>query len=177
ARAEAVVRAHAHPAARGEVAHERDALLVLAAEDPGAAVDLEERRTPARAGTGTVDVELQIATVHPRVGDVAHPLHLGMAAPERHGELTPVDGRGEPRAHRGEDPVAVVLTEALAECLLDDALGAPGRAVAAREPDPRGERDAEPDDARPRVERASPHEHGGHDSLPRDVVDRQLGSQ
>src|SRR5262249_18292585 len=168
----AVVRAHAHPAARGEMAHERDALLVLAAEDPRAAVDLEERRTPARARAVTVDVELQVVAANPGVGDVAHPLHFGMASPEWHGELAPVDGGGEPGAHLGEDAVAVSLTETAPQRLLDDLLGAPGRAEAAREPDPRGERDTEPDNARPGVERTRPDEDGREGRLPGDVMDR-----
>ena len=172
ARAQSVVRAHAHPATCGEMEHEGDALLVLAAEDPGTAVDLQERRAAARPGPRPVDVELEVAACDTRVGDVAHPLHLGVAPPERDDELAPVDGRGELGAHLGEDPLAVLVAEPFPQRPLDDPLGPPGRSVAAREPDPRPEHDAEPHDPRPGVQRPRPDEDGRHDRLPDDVMDR-----
>ena len=46
-RAQPVVDRDAHPALGGEVQHERQALLALVADDPGAAVDLEQHRRRA----------------------------------------------------------------------------------------------------------------------------------
>ena len=60
-RAQAVVDRDAHPTLGGEVQHEREALLALVADDPGAAVDLEQHRREPRLPCGgvarPVDVE------------------------------------------------------------------------------------------------------------------------
>ena len=47
ARGEAVVDRDAHPALGGQVVHQREALLVLVADRPGAAVDLQQHRRAA----------------------------------------------------------------------------------------------------------------------------------
>src|SRR4029450_9812944 len=59
ARAEPVVRAHADPALRGEMLHEGQALLVLAAHHPAAAVDLEQRGTAGGAVAMAIHVEAE----------------------------------------------------------------------------------------------------------------------
>ena len=62
ARAEPVVGVEADPPVRGQVAEQRDALLALVADDPAAAVDLQDRRPPlAGRRRGQVHVELQRA--------------------------------------------------------------------------------------------------------------------
>src|SRR5262249_10261154 len=143
-RAQPVVGADADPSAGGEVHHQRDALLVLGAEDPGAAVDLEKRRAPGRPRAVPVHVELQLETSTPRVDDVPDAFHLGMADRERQDELTPVDPRGELLGDGGWDRVAVRGPERVAEGTLDDALGAPRAREQTDETGPRGDGDHEP---------------------------------
>ena len=176
-RAETVVGADADPAARREVAHERNALLVLAAQNPGAAVDLEERRTARHLGSRTVDVERERLLVDAVVDDVAHPFDAGMPHGQRQEDLPPVDRRRELLADLGKDLLAVGPPEPVAQRLLDDGLGTARYAIALREPGPRRERDGEPDDPRPGRERAGPYEHGGQQQLPHEVVKGQLGSE
>ena len=177
ARAQAIVRADAHPAARRQVAHERDALLVLAAEDPGAAVDLEQRRAAGGRGTRAVDVELQGHAARPGVGDVAHPLDVAMPDRERHEDLPPVEGRGELLPDRGQDLLAVRRAKALAERVLDHGLGPARHLIAAGEPGPRPERDGQAEHAGPGGEGARPHERGRQQRLPGEVVECELGGQ
>src|SRR5262245_21483034 len=78
-RAEAIIGAAAHPAARGEMLHERQALLVLAADHPRASVNLQQGRAPLRCAAMPVDVEFEVEAAHPRVRDVTNALDLGMA--------------------------------------------------------------------------------------------------
>ena len=77
ARAQPVVDVEADPAVGGEVVEQRDALLGAGADDPAAAVDLDDRRPQARAAgrrsRGCVDVEAQrprrrSARTRPRAG-------------------------------------------------------------------------------------------------------------
>ena len=79
ARAEPVVHVEPDPAVRGEVAQQRDALLTLVADHPGASVDLEDRRAALAVGDRSalavsdrsVHVESQPLARHPPELDVA----------------------------------------------------------------------------------------------------------
>ena len=82
-RAQPVVDVEADPAVAGEVVEQRDALLGATADDPAAAVDLDDRRARlARAGARRqVDVEEQRPVAVAReldpapVADAARPQH------------------------------------------------------------------------------------------------------
>jgi hypothetical protein len=125
ARAQPVVGADADPAARGELEHERDALLVLAAEDPGAAVDLEDRRAVRRPVLPAVHVETDRPAALARVLDVADALDFGMGHGEGEEDAAPVDLGGESLLQGGHDALPVVGAEAGLERTLDDELRGP----------------------------------------------------
>ena len=143
-----VVGAHAHPAARRQVQHERHGLLVLVADDPAAAVDLQQRRAACRVVLVPVDVEVVPAPVG-AVGDVLRALDLAKSHAERDQQTQPRDGRvvagGQLRVDLGQ----VLLPQALLQGSLGDLARAP--------------RDGD------EVERAGDrhrHEHDGHHALP-----------
>src|SRR4029453_15044242 len=73
-RAQPVVGADADPTLRGEMQHERQALLVLAPEHPAAAVYLEQRGTAGGVVAVTVDVEAEAMAGPLAVRDVPRPL-------------------------------------------------------------------------------------------------------
>jgi hypothetical protein len=82
-RAQTVVRADADPAAGGELIHQWERLLAFVADDPTAAVDLEQDRAVRRPGAMAIDVEPEIDASLPVELDVADPLDLGMANRKR----------------------------------------------------------------------------------------------
>ena len=79
ARAEPVVGGHTHPALGGEVQHEREGLLALVADHPGAAVQLEEDRGAVHAALGPPDVEQVTPAAARRVLDVLDALDSTVA--------------------------------------------------------------------------------------------------
>ena len=119
ARGEPVVDRHADPALGGEVLHQRDALLVLVADRPAAAVDLEQHRGRPVAGAGgrPVDVEQAALAVLGGVGDVLLDHHVGVAHPERVDQPAP-RRRQVGRGGQGVELLEVVGADALDERVL-----------------------------------------------------------
>ena len=78
ARTEPVVRRDAHPPMGRELVHQRQCLLALVPDDPGAAVDLQQHGGAGHRGRRTVDVEQVAATRAVRVADVADHLDPGL---------------------------------------------------------------------------------------------------
>ena len=79
ARAEPVVGGHAHPPLGGEVQHEREGLLTLVADHPGAAVQLEKDRGAMRAALRAPHVEEVTPAAARRVLDVLDALDATVA--------------------------------------------------------------------------------------------------
>ena len=142
---EAVVDGHADPALGGQVLHQRDALLVLVADGPAAAVDLQQHRGALRRRVGRhVDVEEPASSGPVVVGDVLVDRHAGLAHAEGVDQLAPrhrqLRGRG-----CGVELLDVVGTEPLHQGLL----GAGGHLAAL------GDEVAQTEGARPRERQAA----------------------
>ena len=107
ARAEPVVDRDADPAACGHVQHQRDALVLLVPDRPGAAVHVQQHRRVREVGAALpVDVEQAALAVLGVVGDVLEDLDLVVVHPERHRQLAQRRGQVEvgvvaPTAGRG----------------------------------------------------------------------------
>ena len=176
ARGEAVVERDAHPAALGEVPHERGALLLLAARHPRPAVHLDEHR---RAGVvGEVGPAPDVEVVPPpelAVGDVAG---RGVAAAQRGqgvGDLSARDRDVLGRREGGGHPAPVVRAEPLDERGLEHLVG-PGRdPVQTDESGPRGRRERQPGSTSARPEAPGGDEAGGGQGLPGERVQGHLG--
>jgi hypothetical protein len=106
---------------RRHVQHQRDALLVLAADGPAAAVDLQQHRGVVGVPVaGPVHVE-QPAPAVVDVRDVLDHLDVVVVHPERHRQLAEGSGEVEVVVVLGQ-LVAVVVAEALAKRAVDVAL-------------------------------------------------------
>ena len=126
------------------------------ADDPAAAVDLQQRRAAGRPVAPSIDVEAEPARCRRRsILDVADPLDLGMAHRERQRDLPPVDARRELLAYVGEDALRIVGAERRRERLLDRGLGSP-RAAVARARAPTQEMNVIPRPSQPGHARARP---------------------
>ncbi len=119
ARREPVVDGDADPALGGEVLHEGEALLVLLADGPPAAVHLEQHRGARGSSGRTVDVEkAPLAVVV--VGDVALDHDPGAGIAEGVDQRAPRRGQLR-RGRTGVESVLVVGAEGAAQGALRDA--------------------------------------------------------
>ena len=135
ARSEPVVDRHADPAALRHPLHQGDALLVLRAERPSSAVDLDQHRRPDDLAVHrTVDVE-QAARAGVAVAEVAVDADPWVVAAEGVEQLAP-RRRQVDRGRSLTGPVGVLLPEAVDQRLLGEHLHLPALADQVR-PDPR----------------------------------------
>ena len=173
ARREPVVEGHADPPLRGQVVHERDALGVLGAEGPPAAVHLQQHRRSAHGPLrGRVDVQQAAPAVLGCVGDVpVHPHALG-APPEGVHQRAPRQGQVG-RGRRGVQLLDVVHPQALDQRLLDALADPAGLVHQHGEADDAGRAERETDGVAAPPGRVRRHVGGGQ----REQVRGQLGGQ
>jgi hypothetical protein len=113
-----VVDRDAHPAPAGQVAHQRPALLLLVADHPRAAVDLQEHRCAGNRFQRPVHVQEEPLAAR-GVGDVAVDPDVRRAHPERQRQLAPRQAQvGAAQLGR------VVLTQGGGQRLFDLVAGA-----------------------------------------------------
>ena len=167
---EAVVRGDAHPAARRELVHERQALLVLVADHPRAAVDLQQDGC-ARSRVGVlVHVEpVPASGVFVEVADAADALHAPPLEREREQHAPPLQAGRASASTSGSSASpqpAPSCSSSAAENVADVRRAAP---MIVHSPNHDASVIARPSQPEPRVERAERHEqHGCHD-LPGEV--------
>ncbi len=142
-----VVDVEADPSPSGEPAHEEPALVVLEPDHPTAAVHLHQRGpadTGLRCDIGRAHVESELPTAGARERDV------------------PVDADGK---RIGVGFVALEVSQRFADLVA----GRDALTDGLREPDPRRERQGEPDAARPAAQSAAGSEQPGGEHLPREM--------
>ena len=119
ARGEAVVDRDADPALGGQVLHQREALVLLGADRPGAAVHLEQDRGVLDRVLAGREVDVEVpALAGLGVGDVADHAHALVGEVEGAGEAPPRRGQVGRVGHRVE-LLDVVDAEALDERVLE----------------------------------------------------------
>ena len=166
-RAQAVVGVEADPPVGREVVEQRQTLLALVADDPRAAVDLEEGGAPIGGAAlgGQVDVEALAPAARPPELDVLDAAHA--LAPE---------GEGEHHLRHG-DPGAGRLAGDLDHGVAERDAGVTPLQDHAEEPHPRHRRQGQTQPTGPGREGAEPHEQAHQHDLERQVEGRQLDGE
>src|SRR3954470_7902784 len=105
--------------------YQREPLLVLVADDPSAAVDLEEDRAVRRVVLAAVHIQPVAPAIRP-VAQVLDALDLRQLHPERHEEAGPGKGWGVTGGQVRVDALDVVLAQPLLQRSFRDLTGTTG---------------------------------------------------
>ena len=155
ARAHPVRHRHAHPAALGQVAHQRVGLRAAHPDRPCAAGHLQQHGCPSVAGQ--IGASPHVGDVDPMrsIADGAGLLHVPAPAPRR------AEHTARPAAPLLRDDRFVVLAERLAQRILETGLGLGRAAVDESEHAPAERRDGQRDAAAGALEVAAKAASGG----------------